>query len=102
MACADFADACARRLLRALYSTHARLCAQEVAHKNGTKLYFTTPEVPLAGAPLTLYANRRRMAHGLGDSPNVRLHVGFNEWSSGSQELELKPSNLWRGHDIDW
>lgn len=49
-----------------------------------------------------LYVNRARLAHGLSNSPNVRVHVGFNDWRVGVQHLSLLPSSLWRGEGVDW
>lgn len=78
-----------------------RTASQDIAHRRGGSKYFTTPEVLLAGEPAVLYVNRRRCV-GLEENPNLRLHLGFNGWSTGGQELHLKPTSLWRGEDIDW
>ncbi len=78
-----------------------RIAFQDIAHRRGGSKFFTTPEVLLAGEPAVLYVNRRRCV-GLEQNPNLRLHLGFNGWSTGGQELSLKPTNLWRGEDIDW
>ncbi|KAG2443225.1 hypothetical protein HYH02_009298 [Chlamydomonas schloesseri] len=75
---------------------------QAIAHKRGGSAFFTTPEVLVAGEPAMLYVNRRRLRGGLSDDPNLKIHFGFNAWAVGGQEQCLKPTSLWRGHDIDW
>eukprot|EP00198_Chlamydomonas_reinhardtii_P004541 XP_001693877.1 predicted protein [Chlamydomonas reinhardtii] len=75
---------------------------QDIAHKRGGSPFFTTPEVLVAGEPAVLYVNRRRLGQGLSDDPNLKVHFGFNSWAVGGQEQCLKPTSLWRGHDIDW
>lgn len=32
----------------------------------------------------------------------LQVRLGFNDFSEGVQELQLAPTSLWRGHDIDW
>lgn len=34
--------------------------------------------------------------------PPVQVHYGFNGWEVGTREDHLKPTNLWRGENIDW
>ncbi|KAG2443453.1 hypothetical protein HXX76_001810 [Chlamydomonas incerta] len=75
---------------------------QDIAHKRGGSPFFTTPEVLVASEPAVLYVNRRRLGSGLGEDPNLKIHFGFNAWAVGGQEQCLKPTSLWRGHDIDW
>ncbi|GIL79183.1 hypothetical protein Vretimale_16716 [Volvox reticuliferus] len=74
---------------------------QAIAHKRAGSMYFTTPEVLVAGQPAVLYVNRRQV-RGLEHNPNLRVHFGFNNWQSGCQEIGLKPTSLWRGENIDW
>ncbi len=45
------------------------------------RTFFTVPETLLAGAPAMVYFNKRR-SWGFGDQPNVKLHYGFNDWST--------------------
>ncbi|GIL61286.1 hypothetical protein Vafri_15684 [Volvox africanus] len=74
---------------------------QAIAHKRAGCMYFTTPEVLIAGEPAVLYINRRQV-RGLEHNPNLRVHFGFNNWQSGCQEIIMKPTSLWRGEHIDW
>ncbi|GAB4823020.1 hypothetical protein N2152v2_010066 [Parachlorella kessleri] len=73
----------------------------EAASRNASKLYFTAPEVPAAGAPARLYFNRAR-SWALAHNPNVKVHLGFNHWEEGARDMQLAPTELWRGEGIDW
>lgn len=74
---------------------------QEIAHKRSGSIYFTTPEVLVAGEPAVLYVNRSRLL-GLVHTPTLRVHFGFNSWQTGSQEVCMKPTSLLRGEHVDW
>lgn len=74
----------------------------DLAAGAGHSLFFTCPEVLVSGAPAVMYMNRRA-SDGLRDSPNVKVHLGFNNWELPAQmTLDLKPTSLWRGENIDW
>eukprot|EP00884_Botryococcus_braunii_P022082 jgi/Botrbrau1/8558/Bobra.0359s0022.1 len=76
----------------------------QVASRNGSRIWFSTPEVLEAGGTACIYFNRKR-SPSLRDSPNVKLHFGFNDWEIQGEEggrLDLRPSQLWRDHHTDW
>ncbi|KAF8061885.1 ybbA [Scenedesmus sp. PABB004] len=50
-------------------------------------LYFTSPHSPVAGAPLTVYANRARLGGGLSGAHHISMHIGFNDWQDGTQTV---------------
>lgn len=77
------------------------LSVDQLAARNSNNLYFTAPQVLLAGGPAQIYFNRAR-SHALRHSPNVKLRYGFNNWSSNCGDLDLKPSTLWKGDGVDW
>jgi hypothetical protein len=45
------------------------------------RMYFTIPEVLLAGAPAMMLFNRRR-SWDFAEEPNCRLHYGWNGWDA--------------------
>lgn len=51
---------------------------------------------------MALYLNRARTA--LREDPNIKAHVGFNEWdeSIGVTDVPLTPTSLWRDGCTDW
>ncbi|WIA18323.1 hypothetical protein OEZ85_009788 [Tetradesmus obliquus] len=75
---------------------------QAAAAAASCHLFFSMPPVPVAGAAATLYVNRARLQGGLGEAPNVKLSIGFNDWQMGHQTVDLKPTSLWRGEGLDW
>lgn len=32
----------------------------------------------------------------------LQVHLGFNGWEVGTQDLQLAPTSLWRGEGVDW
>lgn len=36
---------------------------------------------------MTVYVNRARLAHGLGQAPNLKLYIGFNGWEGPTQQV---------------
>lgn len=32
----------------------------------------------------------------------MQVHLGFNHWELGAQDLQLLPTGLWRGEGVDW
>lgn len=85
----------------ALATAAAEGPADEVAARSGSKLYFSTPEVLVAGASARLYFNRAR-SEPLRNNPNVKVHLGFNHWEVGCQDLQLAPTTLWRENGVEW
>ncbi len=45
----------------------------------GRRVFFTVPEVLVAGMPARFYFNRAR-PWGFASQPNVKLHYGWNAW----------------------
>lgn len=60
---------------------------QAAAAAASCHLFFSMPPVPVAGAAATLYVNRARLQGGLGEAPNVKLSIGFNDWQMGHQTV---------------
>jgi hypothetical protein len=60
---------------------------QAAAAASNCHLFFSMPPVPVAGAAATLYVNRARLQCGLGEAPNVKLSIGFNDWQVGHQTV---------------
>lgn len=63
--------------------------ADAAAAVAGEALYFCLPAVPVAGAPVSLYVNRARLAAGLAGAADVQLHMGFNGWTLAAKQVRL-------------
>jgi len=56
--------------------------ADDLAARSASKLFFTAPEVLVAGAPAVLYFNRAR-SWPLANNPNIKVGVGRADTLAG-------------------
>ncbi|CAD7699185.1 unnamed protein product [Ostreobium quekettii] len=66
-------------------------------------LYFTVPEVPVAGADVVVYFNKN-VSEPLRYSHNVQLRLAFNEWEleAGSSLSDMTPTTIPHDDGSDW
>lgn len=74
-------------ILAAAAAAAAPAEAAAAAAASSSQVCFSMPAFPVAGAPMTVYVNRARLAHGLGQAPNLKLYIGFNGWEGTSQQV---------------
>jgi hypothetical protein len=74
------------------------------AAQHAGSLYYTSPRELVAGAPFSLFFNRRACTSGLGERPNVKLHYGFDGWTVGAEQapVPLRPAGLHISDHEDW
>ena len=65
-----------------------------------TLFYFAPPEL-VAGGPARIFVNKRKLGGGVANAPDLRLHYGFDGWSSSAAALQLEaaaglPGDWWQ------
>lgn len=80
----------------------AYAAADRKAIEKQDAVFFTMPEQPMPGAPVSIYFNRARSVLPRGAIPFAR--IGFDGWDAGRgvYELQMRETRMRKGDAIEW
>eukprot|EP00210_Caulerpa_lentillifera_P000412 g400.t2 len=73
----------------------------ELVENRSEWLWFSIPNVPVAGAPCAMYFNKS-MSESLRHSPQIQIIRAFNEWELDNQKINLQSTILPKDDGSDW
>jgi len=74
---------------------------EEMLEGRGDWLWFSVPEIPVAGAHCAVYFNKG-VSESLKFRPNVQMMRAFNEWELDNKTLQLKSAGINTTDGSDW
>lgn len=73
----------------------------KTAYAKADWLWFSIPEIPVAGAPCVIYFNKS-ISESLRHRPRIQISIGYNEWELNKSDIDLRPTIIPHDDGSDW